>query len=127
MVIGHSTQSGYVDITIKRRQYQAHRLAWLYVYGEWPSGEIDHINEDRSDNRISNLRIATRSQNVIRSNPRSKSGFKGVYQDGSRWSAQIRVDRKCIYLGSYGSPEEAADVVSRAHRFAWGEFSKGAS
>jgi hypothetical protein len=60
---------GYVVIGILGRRYKAHRLAWLYVHGEWPGRELDHINCDKSDNRIANLRPATRSQNIARIKP----------------------------------------------------------
>lgn len=61
--IAGTLKEGYIRIIINNERCLAHRLAWMYVYGEWPSGEIDHINRIRSDNRISNLRICTRQQN----------------------------------------------------------------
>jgi hypothetical protein len=61
---GNINAMGYLDISIGCKRYYAHRLAWLYVYGEWPSLEIDHINCDRLDNRISNLRDVTHHQNM---------------------------------------------------------------
>ena len=64
MQIGGADSYGYLRAKINRRIYKLHHLAWLYVYGEWPSSEIDHINRIKTDNRISNLRLATRSEQV---------------------------------------------------------------
>jgi hypothetical protein len=63
-IAGSVSNKGYVMIGIDYKKYSAHRLAWLYVHGDWPAGEIDHINRDRTDNRISNLRVATRRQQI---------------------------------------------------------------
>src|SRR5687768_770720 len=74
-----SIVKGYRLISLGK-QYSAHRLAWLYVYGEWPAGDLDHINCVRDDNRIANLREATDSQNNANRTlaPKNSSGFKGV-------------------------------------------------
>src|SRR5215472_12744419 len=68
---GTRAVNGYMVITIEYKQYLAHRLAWLCIYGELPKGELDHINNNRSDNRISNLRMATRGQQSANSLRRS--------------------------------------------------------
>lgn len=98
---------GYHAIRIDTKAYLAHRLAWLYVHGTWPTEEIDHINQVRSDNRISNLRVAERSVNsrnqVLRKN--NTSGVLGVCWDKSRnkWASRIKVNYKTINLGRHGS------------------------
>src|SRR5687768_4110898 len=71
---------GYVCILIYRRSYRAHRLAWLYVHGEWPRNELDHEHGNRADNRIEKLRSATRGQNMQNRKPNSNntSGYPGV-------------------------------------------------
>lgn len=104
-IAGHTNKTnGYVEIMIDRVSYYAHRLAWLYVYGEMPKNNIDHINRGRSDNRIVNLREVTHAENC-RNFPISKrnsSGVVGVSFDRTRnkWKASIhsknlgRFDRK---------------------------------
>ena len=86
---GTVNDEGYVVMTIDQRQYRANRLAWLYVYGEWPEGIVDHENRDRADNRISNLRDATFRQNSHNHGLYSdnRSGISGVcwVKKSSRW------------------------------------------
>lgn len=90
---GSKNPNGYVSIRIAGRAYQAHRLVWLYVYGRWPMGDIDHINGNRSDNRLCNLRECTRSENMQNVRPQSNntSGHPGVTWNKARqkWVAQI--------------------------------------
>ena len=92
----------------------AHRLAWLYHYGQWPNGDLDHINEVKDDNRISNLREATRAQNMqnVRRHKHNTSGYKGVswMPDRHKWRAYIFVNYKQQHIGLYNSPEEARDA-----------------
>src|SRR6185369_10895033 len=96
---------GYWRIFIYGKAYLGHRLVWLYVYGEWPRGDIDHVNRTRSDNRLCNLRVATRSQNLgnMGRRPVNTSGYKGVtwHKRAEKWLAQISVNRKNIYLGLF--------------------------
>lgn len=102
---------GYIQVMIEKRLYSAHRLAWFYVFGEWPELEIDHRNGIRSDNRLANLRVAMREQNqqnrALGAN--NKSGFLGVYYDAATgsWVAQITAFGKQKRLGSRGTPEAA--------------------
>jgi hypothetical protein len=112
---------GYALIKIDQRLYRAHRLAWLYVTGDWPKDEIDHINGVRLDNRIENLRDV-RGQ-VNRQNHRSAcsdsaSGVYGVSKDKRRngWYAQISVNNKNRRIGSYPTREEAHAAYLAAKR-----------
>ena len=93
-IAGRRDRKGYIEIKVHNRFYRAHRLAWLYVYGEWPRDQIDHINGVRDDNRISNLREATSAQNCSNKgmSKNNTSGFKGVswYKPTSKWGARIR-------------------------------------
>jgi len=73
-VLGSKQAAGYVEFRLDYKSYLAHRLAWFYIHGDWPVGEIDHINQDRTDNRISNLRDVTRSENNRNSKTRSAYG-----------------------------------------------------
>jgi len=108
----------------------AHRIAWAMTYGSWPSGVIDHINGDRSDNRIANLRDVTHAQNLCN---RSKtvantSGFKGVSWDqrSKKWAAWIKAEGKQQYLGKFDSREAAhAAYVAACERF-HGEYGRTA-
>lgn len=107
---GCISPQGYRYLTFKGRATPAHRLAWLWAHGSWPEGDVDHINRDRMDNRLKNLRVVTRSVNIHNSPGRGVSGFKGVTaaSKGKRWEARITVARKPLHLGAYATAEEAA-------------------
>lgn len=117
-VAGSINSCGYRNIWIDRKQYKASRLAWLYVHGAFPSGFIDHIDRVRANDRISNIRVASRSENgqnlTVKKN--NKSGFVGVnwHKGTSKWTAQIMINGKKIYLGVFNTPEEAATARARA-------------
>jgi hypothetical protein len=121
-------KNGYRVINLYGRTYKAHRLAWLTTYGEWPSGQIDHINGDIDDNRIDNLRIATPSQNMWNSRkPKNNtSGIKGVscISTEQRWTASIKVLRKSKTLGWFKTKEEAAAAYRAAALKYHGEFAR---
>lgn len=106
---------GYYLISIFKRQFLAHRLAWAIYHGEWPKNDIDHINGVRSDNRIVNLRSVTRSENRKNSalHGRNTSGVSGVdwFTPASLWRARINVDSKSIHLGYFKTKNEA--IASR--------------
>lgn len=102
---------GYVVCKIEGRRCQAHRLAWLYMYGEWPKQQIDHINRDPADNRIANLREASAKENHQNMAPtvKNKSGFIGVSWNARqrKWLAHIKTDGKTKHLGCFDDPAEA--------------------
>ena len=104
-ISGHIDTNGYRQIMLDKKLYMAHRLAWLYVYGYFPSDQIDHINRQSDDNRIENLRKATPSQNQQNTKMRSdnKSGFKGIsfIEKENKWRARITKQGKTICLGRY--------------------------
>jgi len=115
---GTNKGNGYIQISLKRKRYLAHRLAWLYVYGEWPKQQIDHINGIRDDNRIVNLRDVSRSKNLLNQNhsninKRNKSGVVGVsyFPRDNNWVAQFMVNGVTKYLGRYATVEEAKKVL----------------
>ena len=125
---GSLTATGYWQIMIDYKVYQQHRLAYLYMTGEWPEHEIDHIDGDRANNRWSNLRDATRLQNG-RNRCRSRnnaSGMKGVCFDLTRcrWRAGITVGGKYVNLGYFASPEEAHAAYCAAADKHYGEFAR---
>lgn len=102
---------GYIVLTIKGRVYRAHRLAFLYMEGLFPSELVDHKNNNRSDNRFSNLRKATHSQNGINKNimKNNTSGFKGVSfcKSSNKWRARCNANGKRNFLGYYDTAELA--------------------
>lgn len=124
-VAGFAAPDGRFYIDIKGRRYSAHRLAWLYMTGEWPV-EVDHKNRDPLDNRWANLREATRSQNNANTGLKrhNTSGFKGVDWHKARglWRAQICVNKQRMTLGHFETPEQAAEVYASAARQHFGEF-----
>lgn len=101
--------TGYRMIVMKPKRYLAHRLAWLYVYGKWPDKDLDHINRNPSDNRIANLREATTRENQLNTTP-GKSGVKGVAWNTrcQKWSAQLWVKGRRVFLGLYTNVADAA-------------------
>lgn len=110
-MVGHLASNGYIQMYVDGVNTRAHRLAWLYVYGVHPSGAIDHINGDRSDNRIDNLREATsviNSQNMTLKPERNKHFATGVYECKGKFRAEIMANNTRYQLGIYDSPTEAA-------------------
>lgn len=110
---------GYLQICVLFTNYLAHRLAWFYIYGEWPA-EIDHINGDRKDNRLVNLRAASRKVNSrnLKQNVRNTSGFRGVRykKAANRWVAYIGVNGKFKHVGSFETMREAVAARFRAEK-----------
>lgn len=119
-------RSGYRQINLKSKIWYAHQLAWAYVHGCLPNCDIDHINGDKSDNRIANLRLATRSQNMQNTGMRSSntSGYKGVhfYKRTGQWIASIRHNGKPIHLGYFSTPEDASFAYEHKASELFGKF-----
>jgi hypothetical protein len=109
---------GYVKITIDGLSYRAHHLAWFITTGNWPKLEIDHINGDKSDNSISNLRDVTRIVNMHNKGEykNNKTGYTGVhwYPRYEKFAAQIRTNGKCKTLGYFETAEEAHEAYQEA-------------
>lgn len=127
---GSFAARGYIQISVKRKLYRAHRLAWLYVHGEWPLNEIDHINGSTHDNRIANLRLADSRQNKgnTKLNCNNKSGFRGVYRhsEGRGWVANISIGGNAKYLGTFKCKRDAAEAYRKAAVAHFGEFARSA-
>lgn len=114
---GSDNGEGYTQISVDGRRYAAHRLAWLYVHGEWPASELDHIDGQRSHNAIANLRLADRflnNRNVHRARQNSKTGLLGVSPKGRRFVAQIRANGVNHYLGRFDTAEQAHEAYMAA-------------
>jgi hypothetical protein len=107
-------EQGYKYIEIKGKDYPVHRLIWMYLLDRWPETMIDHINNDKLDNRMINLREVNHSQNMQNRAIR-ESGYKGVfpYLKG-RWRTAIGYKGKQINLGSYDTKEEAFEIYCKA-------------
>ena len=123
---GKHNTDGYLQIGVDCRLYMAHRLAWLYMTGEWPSGEIDHINRKRDDNKWENIREATNGQNRANSKlaRNSTSGFKGVswYPRYNKYLTRIMFNEKSTHIGYFASPEEAARAYDKKAVELFGEY-----
>ena len=126
---GYLNNLGYRMIMIKGRWMMGHRLAWRMTFGKWPEKEIDHINGNPSDNRICNLREATRSQQVANQkfNTRNSSGFRGVterkrFNTPARYQASIRHNGHQRFLGIFTTPEEAHAAYLKAAMDLHGEY-----
>lgn len=121
---GHIDGSGYIQIRVDWKMIQAHHIIWALMTGEWPKNQIDHRNGKRDDNRFSNLREATPSeqnQNVALRKD-NQAGLTGVHQRGSgRWRAAISARGRRHSLGSFDTKEEAhaayLDAKNRLHQF----------
>jgi len=115
---GTQDPKGYVRISVDRRIYAAHRLAWLYAHGAWPVAEIDHINRIRNDNRIGNLREADRSLNCHNSALRADnvSGHRGVgwHKHQQKWRARISIAGRMHELGYFLDKESAVAAYRKA-------------
>jgi len=116
-IAGYQDRSGYWVMTVDGRPYFCHRLAWLHVYGEWPKSFIDHINSIKSDNRLENLRSATKSengQNLIRPNRVNKLGILGVSKHGNGFRAQLTLNGKKVFKKTFKTAELAQTAYLEA-------------
>jgi hypothetical protein len=119
-VRGAAFPGGYHAVCFKGKRIFAHRVAWALYYGAWPKGPIDHINRDRKDNRIENLRVVTLSQNRINTKTMNRHGLLGVaLLPHGRWQAQSGIGGSYKYLGTFDTKELAhqayVEYVSRNH------------
>jgi hypothetical protein len=125
---GTKDERGVVNIRLNRRPYKAHRLAWLYVHGEWPELDVDHIDGDPGNNRIANLRLATMTQNLgnMRRHKNNTCGFKGVSLrwDRKAFRARIKVNGTQQHLGCFQTAEEAHAAYMAAAERLFGEFAR---
>lgn len=118
----------YKKIAIDSKEYMAHRLAWFYINKEWPKEDLDHIDGNRQNNTISNLREASRSQNLQnkRKQSNNSSGFIGVSYNKklNKWDARLCVFGKQICLGLFRTAEEASKAYEDASSKYFGEYKR---
>jgi hypothetical protein len=121
-----NSDTGYIYLSIMGKRYPAHRLAWLYVHGEFPEADIDHIDGDKTNNAISNLRKATRAQNSANSQTgqRNTSGIKGVSwsKTAKKWVARIVMNGQVALNAYFDDVEEARQAVEGKRLELQGEF-----
>jgi hypothetical protein len=125
--VGYVDRLGRVNIRLEGL-HRAHRLAWLYQTGEWPIAEVDHVNGNPSDNRWSNLRPATRSQNTQNAKMKrfNSHGWKGIYfcKQTQKWKARVIANGKSIYLGVFECPAAAHFAYIVGSTIHHGEFAR---
>jgi len=118
-VAGFDKGNGYWQLSFNKVKYNAHRVAWFYIHGVWPEHDIDHVNGNRADNRIANLRSVTRSvnlQNRRSARKTAKIGLLGVSRCGRRYYAQISAGGVRYHLGRFDTPELAHAAYVHAKR-----------
>lgn len=127
-IAGCQTAGGYTQIVIDNRAYYAHRLAWLYLRGEWPDAGIDHRDGNPSNNKFYNLRPATQVENMHNTSAQKNntSGFKGVtwHRQRRKWAAQAYIEGKHIHIGLFKNKEDAARAYNHAIKYLHGEFAR---
>jgi hypothetical protein len=126
-IAGWINNKGYRLIRIGARCVPAHRIAWAMTFGEYPSKQIDHIDGDRSNNRLSNLRLATLMENCRnrKLGKRNRLGFKGIVfvKESGLYTAHIRAENsRMLHIGCFETPEEAAHAYNKAAVLHHGEF-----
>ena len=118
-IAGWTHNEGYIALRIDRVSYLAHRLAWLYVFGRWPIDQLDHINGNRSDNRIQNLRECSNAENCqnVKAH-RDGAGKRGTTFDKrvGRWIASIGLDGKRYHIGYFDTQEQASSAYEAEKR-----------
>jgi hypothetical protein len=126
--LGSPKNGRHMVVSINRKYYGIHRIVWMYVYGKWPDGVIDHINGDPTDNRICNLRDCKQSHNLCNSKlpTTNKTGVKGVSWDAERnkWFAKINYKKKQYALGRYDDFGVACEVVNKKRIELHGDYAR---
>ena len=124
--LGTKHHTGYLVAQVNKKQYLLHRLVWLYFHGKFPEKNVDHINGDKQDNRIENLRLADYSQNGgnRKASKNNLTGLKGVHVQKTGFVAMIMKDGKNRYLGMFKSAVEAKAAYDKAAKELFGEFAR---
>lgn len=131
-IAGTVASGGYMQVGIDKRIYRYHHIVWFLFYGKWPASELDHINGDRKDNRVCNLRESDRSTNLANTKTpaNNTSGFKGVLfcrdKKSKRWRACIGVNNKTVHLGYFDTAQSAHEAYATAAVKYFGQFARAA-
>lgn len=124
--VGGGNSYGYIQISINYERFSGHRLAWLLSTGKWPVNDIDHKNQNKGDNRLVNLREATRSENKMNVSLQSnnKSGIQGVNfnLEKKRWQVRVKIHGISKHIGWFETLEKAKDVRLKAEKKYYGKF-----
>lgn len=127
-IAGYAINTGYRAIKINGHQYVVHKLVWLYVYGIWPSGPLDHVDCNKSNNKIENLRLADASLNAanISVRPDNALSRKGVqlHKATGKYRARIFIKGKHISLGLHHKIEDAVSAYAKAAKEHFGEYAR---
>lgn len=113
-IAGHLDDDGYLQMSFDNKTIKLHRIIWALHYGTMPKREIDHINRIKTDNRISNLREVTRSQNVRNVSPRGATGVVGVFPEGKKYKSAISENGIRRHLGTFATVELASAAYQAA-------------
>lgn len=106
---GWLANTGYRMVSMNNKKYLSHRVIWYLVHGAWPDKDIDHIDGDKLNNKLDNLRLASDSQNL-----RNQKKIKGYHKVGDKWRAQYSVDNKVYHIGMYDTEQEARLAYEQA-------------
>jgi hypothetical protein len=127
-IAGNLQQTGYARIEIDGITYRSHRLAWLYCYGQTPEFFIDHIDGNKNNNRLENLRECTNSENMKNQGVRvtNTSGYKGVswHKRDCKWAAFARINGRLKHLGYFETPKAASIAYNEFAKINHGAFYK---
>ena len=119
-ISGSRSSDGYLTTSIDGKSNKCHRLAWLYMTGNWPCYEIDHIDGDRANNKFLNLRDIPKWANIQNQRKAQKhnrsTGVLGIFPNGNRFAARLSVNNKKVYLGTFPTKEEAHQAYLTAKR-----------
>jgi hypothetical protein len=114
--------NGYYVVRVDGDSFTAHRIIWKLLYGYDPTADIDHIDGVKTNNRPSNLRLASAAQNSVNRKGTGASGYRGVSFSRGRWHAAMRVNGKRFYLGASHCLEDAAALYREAAQKVHGDF-----
>lgn len=116
---GTTNRKGYRQIVFRGRALYEHRIAWFLMTGTWPQDQVDHLDGDKQNNALANLRLATNAQNGQNARkPRTtnESGLLGAHKHKNGWAARIGINGKYKHLGLFRTPEEAHEAYLKAKR-----------
>lgn len=128
LIAGYAINTGYRAVKIRGHQYVIHKLVWLYVYGSWPSSPLDHIDCDKSNNKVENLRLADASLNGANIPVRSDNvlNLKGIqlHKATGKYRARIFIKGKHVSLGLHHKVEDAVAAYARAAKDHFGDYAR---